>query len=210
MGGGAGSWLSIPHLLNNSRASHHRTSILSWPEERRMLSKITYLLLTYGVALTVWNVPGARCNPILGLGRTGGDGGTPNDPNGAVGRNHFIQTINSQYRIYDKAGTLLESRSLTSLFVDSPCDGSWPATVPNPLGQPNPGVADPIVLYDQWADRWIITSMPRTGRSRTDPANQPGLGANYRAGLCIAVSRTPDPTGGRSSYFTHFIQVILL
>ena len=65
-------------------------------------------------------------------------GANPPDPSGAVGPDHYMQMVNSQYRIFDKTGTILKTGSLGSL-----------------LGGSNSG--DPIVLYDKFADRWFIS-----------------------------------------------------
>ncbi len=65
-------------------------------------------------------------------------GANPPDPSGAVGPNHYMQMVNSQYRVFDKTGTILKTGSLGSL-----------------LGGGNAG--DPIVLYDKFADRWFIS-----------------------------------------------------
>ncbi len=64
---------------------------------------------------------------------------TPSDPTGAVGPNHYIGAWNSAFRIFDKAGNpLTPEASLSTLF-------------------PGNNIGDPIVLYDQMADRFIVT-----------------------------------------------------
>ncbi len=104
--------------------------------------------------------------------------GTPNvappDTIGDVGPNHYVQSVNLVFSIYNKTtgarivGPLRNSTFWTGLPAGSPCrrdDG------------------DPTVAYDQLADRWVITqfALP-TGF--TTPTYQ-----------CVAVSQTPDPTG---------------
>lgn len=67
-------------------------------------------------------------------------GGFPPDPSGAAGPNHYVQAINTAFRIYDKTGQpITPSKNLNTL---------WP-------GSSNSG--DPIVMYDRNADRWVIT-----------------------------------------------------
>jgi subtilisin-like proprotein convertase family protein len=104
-----------------------------------------------------------------------GQGFLPPDVNGEVGLNHFVQTVNSAFRIWDKAGNPLTAPlTLTALFA--------------PLGAV--GTADdgdPIVLYDQLADRWIISQFVI---SIANPNNH----------QIIAVSKTGDPTG---AYFLY-------
>ncbi|AUC13944.1 hypothetical protein BTO06_01705 [Tenacibaculum sp. SZ-18] len=64
---------------------------------------------------------------------------TPSDPTGAVGRDYYIASWNTSFRIFNKNGTpATPAASLTTLFP----------------GSPN---GDPIVLYDAQADRYIVT-----------------------------------------------------
>jgi hypothetical protein len=91
--------------------------------------------------------------------------GTPPDPTGAAGPNHYMQAVNSQYKIYSKTGTSLSTTANLGALLFNINDG------------------DPIVLYDKFADRWFI--------SEFDLTNYPS-GPYYS---CIAVSQTNDPTG---------------
>ncbi len=69
---------------------------------------------------------------------------TPSDPTGAVGPNHFINAWNSSFRIWDKAGN--------------------PLTAPAALGTILYGnEGDPIVFYDQFADRFVVTEFYSNG-----------------------------------------------
>ena len=64
----------------------------------------------------------------------------PPDPSGAVGKNHYVQMVNTAMQIFDKTGnSLWGPTSLGSVFPESESDG------------------DPIVLYDKFADRWFIS-----------------------------------------------------
>jgi len=64
----------------------------------------------------------------------------PPDPTGAAGPDHYIQAVNSSYRIYNKDGSAAApSMSLGSLWGGTTSDG------------------DPIVMYDRFADRWFIS-----------------------------------------------------
>lgn len=65
--------------------------------------------------------------------------GVPPDPSGDAGPNHYVQAVNTTYRIYSKTGTAMtNSLSLGSLLFGV-----------------NHG--DPIVMYDKFADRWFIS-----------------------------------------------------
>lgn len=104
-------------------------------------------------------------------------GGWPAIANGAAGRNHYIQAVNFAYAIYDKAGTLLASFTENQLFAaagSNPCNGNnW---------------GDAIVLYDQVADRFILTNLAfgrDAGGFPISPFHQ-----------CIAVAKTGDPVAG--------------
>jgi len=89
----------------------------------------------------------------------------PPDPVLDVGPNHVIQMSNapggSSVRIFDKAGEPLTN----TLTFDT---NFFPAAE---------GAGDPIVLYDEQADRWLLTEFSSEG---------PNL-------LYVAVSTTPDP-----------------
>ncbi|GGK94259.1 hypothetical protein Sme01_56970 [Sphaerisporangium melleum] len=104
------------------------------------------------------------------------DGVLPPDTNGDVGPHHYVQSVNVSYAIYDKSGTLLlgplPGNALYAGF-GGPCETT------------NDG--DPVVLYDEAADRWMITQFA-----------VPGGTAGYHQ--CIAISQTPDPTGAYYRY----------
>jgi hypothetical protein len=116
--------------------------------------------------------PGA--STFDGLDYANWGAGWPPDTNGDVGRNHYIETVNTSVGIYDKSGTRLAAFTFDGLFsaadTGTPCDTS------------NQG--DPVVLYDPFGDRWIISDF-----AWTDYAS----GAMYE---CMAVSRSDDPVAG--------------
>ena len=105
----------------------------------------------------------------------------PPDTNGVVGPNHYIQIINSVFTIYDKGGNLLSGpTSLTALFAASPATGT-PCDYEFDV--------DPVVLYDQIADRFVITNLTPTSFD----VNNNTVGPYYE---CIAVSKTSNPVNG--------------
>jgi hypothetical protein len=105
----------------------------------------------------------------------------PPDPNGDVGPNHYVEMINLVFGVYDKTGNLLlgpvDTGSLWAGFPIEDCT--------DPSG-------DPIVLYDQFTDRWFLTQF--TTRGYFDP---PFTNPVYN---CVAVSTTGDPTGSYYRY----------
>ncbi len=103
-------------------------------------------------------------------------GPIPPDPNGDVGRNHYIQIVNSGFTIYDKSGSgvpLYGPANNNTLFIGF---GGLCETF---------NAGDPVALYDPMADRWLLTWF--TGQS--NPTHQ-----------CIAVSSSPDPLGSWYRY----------
>ena len=90
----------------------------------------------------------------------------PPDTNGDVGANHYIQMINATVvSIYNKnTGALIQRFDLTT------------------LGGCTTGSGDPVVLYDQLADRWFLSEF--------------GPGSS----LCVLISQTADPQGAYYSY----------
>src|SRR5436853_3892832 len=98
----------------------------------------------------------------------------PPDPNGEVGPNHFVEMINLVFAVYDKAGNKLlgpiDTGSLWSGFAIPDCT--------DPSG-------DPVVLYDQFEDRWLLSQFTTSG---LDDPTKPFWN-------CVAVSTTGDPTG---------------
>ena len=81
-----------------------------------------------------------------------------NDPTGAIGPNHYVYAFNSGFGILDRSGNVLvPEASLGTLF-------------------PNETLGDPIVVYDRYADRFIIMEFSNTPN-----------------GILIAVCQGPDP-----------------
>jgi hypothetical protein len=97
----------------------------------------------------------------------------PPDTNGDVGPNHYVQTVNSAYQVFSKTGTPLS----IPLQINTLWTGFGGVCQTRNDG-------DPIVKYDQLADRWVI--------------NQFTSGAPYTQ--CIAVSTSPDPMGSFHRY----------
>jgi hypothetical protein len=103
----------------------------------------------------------------------------PPDPVGDVGPNHYVEMINLVFGVYSKTGTLLlgpvDTGTLWAGFPVEDCT--------DPSG-------DPIVVYDQFVDRWLLTQF--TTRGLDDPSLP-----FYN---CVAISTTGDPTGSYYRY----------
>ena len=98
----------------------------------------------------------------------------PPDTVGAVGPNHYVEMINLVFGVYSKTGTLLlgpvDTGTLWSGFAIPDCT--------DPSG-------DPVVLYDQFMDRWLLSQFTTRGPTYYN---------------CVAVSTTGNPTGSYYRY----------
>jgi len=101
----------------------------------------------------------------------------PPDTQGDVGPHHYVQIVNASFAVFAKDGKALfgpvPTRTIFAGFGD-PCESH--------------DDGDGIVLYDPLADRWLISQFANVK-----------IGAQ-RFHQCVAVSRTPDPTGPWARY----------
>ncbi len=95
---------------------------------------------------------------------------SPADPTVDVGPNHVVHMTNgpsgAYIQVYSKTGTPIGSQVYFDNFMNMPG-----------------GLGDPIVLYDERADRWFLSEFSSSGNN-----------------LHIAISQTADPTG---AYYTY-------
>ena len=97
----------------------------------------------------------------------------PPDCCGTVGPSHYFQTVNCTYEIFDKTGTSVAGPSnLNTIF-----NGALPGAGEND--------GDPIILWDEQADRWFYVEFSVGGSN------------DY---MLIAVSQTNNPTGSWYSW----------
>ncbi|NJL28904.1 MAG: hypothetical protein HC897_13925 [Thermoanaerobaculia bacterium] len=99
-------------------------------------------------------------------------GGTPPDVVGDVGFNHYIGAVNaSRFAIWDKIGQVLVGpTTLNTLWTANGGTAGSPCL---------DGDGDPIVQYDELANRWLLSEFDTTGNT-----------------FCIYISRTADPVAG--------------
>ncbi len=97
----------------------------------------------------------------------------PPDTNGEVGATQYVQIVNEGYQVFDKTtgASVLGPNSIESIWTGfgGVCQTG--------------GNGDPILLYDQIANRWVVTQ--------------------FAGGLtheCVAVSTSSDATGSYSRY----------
>jgi len=108
-----------------------------------------------------------------------GGGRVPPDPNGDVGPNHYMQIVEMRFQIFDKSGNSLYGPAFNNTLWDSAYNNL-------------DGYGDPTVLYDEYADRWIVSQ--RAHINKPDPSYY----------VLIAVSETGDPTGAWYRYTYEF------
>lgn len=106
--------------------------------------------------------------------------GVASDDSGAVGRDNYVQFVNTSIAVYDKAGNMLAGPvSSTRFWEDQPDCGGFVGDY----------ATDAVVRFDRYANRWVI-SVPGWGLQ----------GGNLGDGLCVAISQTSDPTGRYDQY----------
>ena len=110
--------------------------------------------------------PGVACNCA------------PPDTNGEVGATQYVQIVNEGYQVFNKTtgASELGPVGIQTIWTGfgGPCE-----TV---------GDGDPVVLYDQLANRWLISQF---------------AGAGVPTDECIAVSTSSNATGSYNRYAFH-------
>ena len=113
--------------------------------------------------------------------------GHPPDDNGDVGPTYYIQTINSSIGIYTKATGNRVAAFTFNAFMSQGNFGNLCDT---------DNFGDPVVLYDTYEDRWVITDFAFQLDGSGNVTNPPG------AFQCFAVSKTGDPVNGGWNYYS--------
>src|SRR5262245_3278586 len=110
--------------------------------------------------------PGVNCNCA------------PPDTNGEVGSTQYVQIVNEGFQVFNKT---------TGASVFGPVGIS---TLWNGFGGvcESNGNGDPVVIYDQLADRWVVSQF---------------AGVSVPTDECVAVSTTSDATGSYHRYAFH-------
>ena len=116
---------------------------------------------------------------IVSVNGANGQGGYPLDPNGMIGSNYYVQTVNSSFMVFNKTGTSkLVETDLANLFGTFTCDDG-----------------DPVTIYDKFADRWVITEFQENDNPCFSSFS------SLIDTMMMAVSVTNDPTG---SYYVYY------
>jgi len=110
--------------------------------------------------------PGVACNCA------------PPDTNGEVGATQYVQIANEGFQVFNKTtgASQLGPAGISTIWsgFGGPCETA--------------GSGDPVVLYDQFANRWLISQFAGVGT----PTDE-----------CVAVSTTSDATGSYHRYAFH-------
>src|SRR5436305_14387318 len=155
-------------VIARSEHENRAHAVKHWPHKPVVSAVEPVLQSSAAPAVVTSNV---TVFPGVGKGDYGfAPNAAPRDINGAVGATQYVQWVNESFAVFDKAsGSILKGpiagNSLWSGFGGA-CE------------QNNDG--DPIVKYDQIANRWIFTQLSVS----TTPYMQ-----------CVAVSTSPDATG---------------
>ncbi len=128
--------------------------------------------VTGDAALQGFALPLVGTTPGLNFDGTGADGVAPPDTNGSVGSTQYVQTVNTEYAVYDKSGNLL--------LGPTPIHNIWSGFSGNCSSGDG---GDPNVLFDKAAQRWVVGQI-----NSADNA------------YCMAVSTTADATGSYARY----------
>ncbi|MCU1310192.1 MAG: hypothetical protein JWO20_1317 [Candidatus Angelobacter sp.] len=133
------------------------------------------------------NVPAPATNIAFeGLDFQNWGAGHPPDTNGDVGKDYYIQSVNTSLGIYRKIDGVRVAAFTFNTFMSQGHFGNLCDT--NNFG-------DPVVLYDTFEDRWVITDFAFM-LSGGAVVNPPG---NFQ---CVAVSKTGDPVSGGWNFYS--------
>jgi hypothetical protein len=121
------------------------------------------------------SVPGpfVKAKKHLNFDGISANGSAPPDTNGSAGATQFVEIVNTEYAVYDKATGLIQLGPSAIHTIWNGFSGDCAAG----------DGGDPVVLYDKAADRWLVTQ----------------LNSAFNA-YCMAVSTTSDATGSYARY----------
>jgi len=151
--------------------------------KRGFASQSAYLAPEASASLQNWQGTVTMPAPLTNWEGIPLTGVLPPDTNGQAGLNHYVQIVNAssgaQVRVWNKSGAQLYDFGLQNL---------WPS---NDVCRID-ALGDPVVLYDQLADRWILTQF-----ALPDPPY-------YE---CIAVSKAGAPTDNPGDWHLYSFKV---
>jgi hypothetical protein len=108
-----------------------------------------------------------------------------------VGPNHYVQVVNGGIAIWDKTGkSVMAPKKIDALWA------TYNGSSANRCGSENDGQS--TVFFDRWTHRWFITQLSL-------PNKLQNAAPSY---VCMAVSKTNDPTGAYYLYDFTFNAVL--
>ncbi|WP_165371449.1 carboxypeptidase regulatory-like domain-containing protein [Pseudolysobacter antarcticus] len=136
----------------------------------------------------------ATASNFLGLDFANWGAGRPPDTVGDVGPTYFIQAVNTSIGIFRKSDSVRVAAFTFDTFMSQGSFGNLCDT---------DNFGDPVILYDSFEDRWVITDFAFQLDGSNNVINPPGVFQ------CIAVSKTGDPvTGGWNFYSLHLTDAL--
>jgi hypothetical protein len=130
--------------------------------------------------------PGPLAN-FDGLDFSNWGAGHPPDTNGDVGPQYYIQTINTSIGVFRKSDGVRVAAFTFDTFMSQGNFGNLCDT---------DNFGDPVVLYDSFEDRWVITDFAFKLDGSNNVINPPG------SFQCVAVSMNGDPVSGGWNYYS--------
>ncbi|MEK6302004.1 MAG: C25 family cysteine peptidase [Acidobacteriota bacterium] len=124
---------------------------------------------------------------FLGLDFANWGAGRPPDTVGDVGPLHYIQAVNTSIGIYRKSDSAQLAAFTFDTFMSQGNFGNLCDT---------DNFGDPVILYDTFEDRWVITDFAFQLDGSNNVINPPG------AFQCFAVSKTGDPVVGGWNFYS--------
>ena len=180
----------LPHSPRLQIITPKKAVVVKMPIRNTPLKKLVKRLMREPKIMIKWKKRSKKKDPVVqdfftrglikmpsplisfkGLDHDNWGAGWPPDTNGDVGPTYYIQTVNTSFGIFNKStGARVTATTFDDFFdgTGTPCDDN------------NNG--DPIVLYDRYLQRWLITDFAWSDSS----------GPFYE---CFAMSKTSDPTG---------------
>jgi hypothetical protein len=161
--GAFGETADLPHLVPNNEVPRPAVAGTTTPADTVVQSALNP----------------ARSPDVVGLNfdGVGVSNSAPPDTTGRVGRNHYVQWVNTKLAVFDKSGKLLFGPVKGNTLFQS---------LGGTCASHNDG--DPIAEYDLLADRWMLTQFAV------------GAGDGSFSHQCVAVSVTGDPLGAYYLY----------
>jgi len=160
------------------------------PERQAPVQDLPGALAPIGSGLAAPSLAAPAPSPIAnfeGLDFNNWGAGHPPDTNGDVGPEYYIQTVNTSIGIYRKTDGVRVAAFTFDTFMSQGNFGNLCDT---------DNFGDPVVVYDTFTDRWIITDFAFQLDANRNVINPPG------AYQCFAASQSGDPVSGGWNFYS--------